>query len=361
MIPVTKPFLAPYSEISAQIEEVWKREYLTNCGPVEERLVEETRQILGINSYMSFVTNGTIALQLSIRALGLKGEIITTPYSYVATVSSILWENCTPVFVDCNEFGLIDVSRIREKVNQNTCAILATHVYGFPCDVAGIEALSCEYGLKVIYDAAHAFGVRFKKKSIFDYGNISTCSFHATKLFHCVEGGGVFSNSKEIHEKVTLLKTFGHRGDKHISLGINGKQSEIHASIGVINLKYLDTILLRRRQIFRNYYSQLSKKIKFVLPDLENTEWNYSYVPILLENESKVVSLINFLKRREIFVRRYFYPSLNKLSYLSNYSSCPNSESMATRVLCLPTYHGLKPMEQQAVIDAISEWLEKKA
>src|SRR5690606_2144930 len=229
MIPVTEPFLPPQQEFQKYLDEVWKRNWLTNNGPLVVELERRLREYLGLSNLL-FVTNGTIGLQLAIKALDLKGEIITTPFSYVATTSSIVWEGCTPRFVDidANTFN-VDPNLIESAINENTSAILATHVFGNPCDVDRIDAIARKYKLRVIYDAAHCFGVNYHGKSILSYGDISVISFHATKLFHTIEGGAVVSTDPEVHRNLIQLRNFGHFGPYRFKgLGINGKNSEVH-------------------------------------------------------------------------------------------------------------------------------------
>ena len=227
MILVTQPFLPPEEEYKKYISEIWERNWLTNMGPLASELEEKLKAHLGVEQLL-FVTNGTIALQMAIKALELKGEIITTPFSFVATTSSIVWEGCTPVFVDIDKNTLnIDPNKIEAAINEKTSAILATHVYGNPCDVEAIETIAQKHNLKVIYDGAHAFGVKVNGKSIFEYGDISTCSLHATKLYHSTEGGLVICNDKKLVKKLRYIRNFGISGfDQFSELGINGKNSE---------------------------------------------------------------------------------------------------------------------------------------
>ena len=248
MIPVTKPFLPPQQIYHSYLEGIWKRQWLTNMGPLASQLEMELKTFLDLK-HLLFVTNGTVALQMAIKALDLKGEIITTPFSFVATTSSIVWEGCTPVFVDIDEQSLnIDADKIETAITKNTTAILATHVYGNPCDVEKIDQIAKKYNLKVIYDAAHAFGVEINGKSIFEFGDISTCSLHATKLYHSVEGGFVVTQNADLLKKLASIRNFGISGfDTFAELGLNGKNSEFHAAMGLANLKYIENIILKRQ------------------------------------------------------------------------------------------------------------------
>jgi dTDP-4-amino-4,6-dideoxygalactose transaminase len=238
MIPVTKPFLPPIDEYKEYIDGIYQRQWLTNNGPLVNELELKLKEHLNV-SHLLYLGNGTIAIQIAIKALELKGEIITTPFSYVATTSSIAWENCKPVFVDIDKDTLnIDPSKIEAAINANTSAILATHVYGNPCDIDAIQRIANKHNLKVIYDAAHCFGTKYKGKSVFEYGDVSTTSFHATKLFHTTEGGAVITTNPELLKKMSYLRNFGHDGpEKFECVGINGKNSEFHAAMGLVNLK----------------------------------------------------------------------------------------------------------------------------
>lgn len=341
MIPVTKPFLPPQGEFEQYINSIWERKWLTNNGPLVNELELELKNYLGVD-HLLYVTNGTIALQIAIKALGLTGEIITTPFSFVATTNSIIWEGCTPVFVDIDEETFnIDPAKIERMITTNTSAILATHVYGNPCDIDAIKAIADKYSLKVIYDAAHCFGTKYKGKSVFDYGDISTTSFHATKLFHTIEGGAVFTTSPELLRKMSLLRNFGFSGpDEFSSLGINGKNCEFHAAMGLCNLKHVDEILDKRRLLSFYYWKKLTN-LKARYPRLNNDlDYNYSYFPVLFDSEELMLHCLKALENEKIYCRRYFYPSLATLPFL-NSSIMPVCESVGNRILCLPLYHTL--------------------
>ena len=248
-IPVTKPFLPPKEDYLAYIDQIYERNWLSNDGPLLRELETKLKDYLKVENLL-FVTNGTIALQLAIKALDLTGEIITTPFSYVATTSSIVWENCQPVFVDIDPARLsIDPDKIEAAITDQTSAILATHVYGIPCHVEKIDAIAKTHKLKVIYDAAHAFGVNYKGQSVLNYGDISILSSHATKIFQTVEGGAVIAKDPEIVKKAFYMRNFGHAGfDKFNGVGINGKNSEMHAAMGLCNLNYMDAIIKKRKE-----------------------------------------------------------------------------------------------------------------
>ena len=353
MIPVTKPFFPPLEEYYQMLQGIWQREWITNHGPLVNELELKLKEYLKVQ-HLLYVSNGTIALQIAIKALGLKGEIITTAYSYVATTSSIVWEGCTPVFVDvvANTFN-IDSSLIEQAITPATSAILATHIYGNPCDVEMIERIAKKNNLKVIYDGAHAFGVTVNGKSIFEYGDISTSSFHGTKLFHTGEGGAVFTKDPELFRKMSLLRNFGHTSAVSFEgIGINGKNSELHAAVGLCNLKYMSEILDRRRVQSLYYHGQL-KELKAVWQSIHaNCSYNYSYYPVILESEEILLTTLDKLKENGVITRRYYFPSLSSLNYVKE-QPCPVSESIAARVLCLPLYHTLSREEQDLVCRVI--------
>lgn len=359
MINVTKPFLPPQEEYNKVIEGIWDRVWLTNNGPLVQELEKKLQHYLEVPS-IQFVTNGTMALQLAIKALNLKGEIITTPFSFVATTTAIIWENCNPVYVDIRPDTLcIDANKIEEAITEKTSAILATHVYGIPCDVEKIDQIAKKYNLKVIYDAAHAFGVKYKGKSLLKYGDISTLSFHATKLYHTIEGGGIVNNiGLEIDENLQLLRNFGLQGENSIIEGINAKNSEFHAAMGLCNLKYIDIIHQRRMEITDRYDRLLKSYVE--RPKIsKEVDYNYSYYPIFLQSEEEVVNVIKELKQKKIFARRYFYPSLNQLSYIKGQNDCLISDENSKKVLCLPFYYDLKNEEIDLIANIIVNCLER--
>jgi len=352
MINVTKSFLPPTEEYMQYVSAILERGWLTNQGPCVLDLEAQLKQYLGL-PYLSFVSNGTVALQLALRALDiLEGEIITTPFSYVATVSSILWERCKPVFVDIelNTF-CIDAGKIEAAITPNTRAIMGVHVYGYPCDIEAIDALAQEHNLPVIYDGAQAFASNYLGKSLLSYGTITTCSFHATKLFHTIEGGAVITNNQSDYDKVSLMLRFGHNSDDHIRLGINAKNSELHAAMGLCNLKYVPDIIVKRKAVSEAYDLHLAGAVCRPVPPAR-LDYNYAYYPILLEDEAALLSVKEALNKKQIFPRRYFYPSLNRLPYLQEKQACLLSENVASRVLSLPLYADLS-MENIELISSI--------
>jgi dTDP-4-amino-4,6-dideoxygalactose transaminase len=353
-INVTKTFLPPQEEYLAYLNKAWEKSWLTNNGPLVKELEKRLKAYLGVPE-IAYVSSGTIALQIAIKALELKGEIITTPFTYIATTNSIIWEGCTPIFVDIDPKSLnIDPKKIETAITPKTSAILATHVYGNPCDIEAIESVAKKHGLKIIYDAAHCFGVNLKNQSIFHFGDISITSFHATKLFHTIEGGAIFTNSSSVlGEAVRRMRNFGHSGPSNfVNVGINGKNSEFHAAMGLSNLKYVDNIIANRKQITEMYDQFL--KSDFQKPTISvNTQYNYAYYPILFENERQLLRAEERLNRKNIFPRRYFYPSINTVSYLGKKQDCPISEDVAKRVLCLPLYFGLKEKSVKIISETV--------
>lgn len=340
---VTKSFLPTLEEYMIQVKRAFENYQLTNRGELVIELEEKLKSYLQINTTKILLTNnGTIPLQIALKLLGNGGEIITTPFSYIATTSAILWENCTPVFIDIHpEYLTIDETKIEESITDKTTCILATHVFGNPCNLDEINRIANKHNLKVIYDAAHCFGVKYKGKSIFEFGDISTCSFHATKLFHTGEGGGIFCKNPDLFHKIFYSHNFGHNGPILFhGLGINAKLSELNAAMGLSILPYLNVIINERKNIIKMYDEHLEFNSITKIKIREETEWNFSYYPVIIENEYKLLSAIEKMNSINIFPRRYFYPSLNKLPFV-NFSNMPISEDISKRILCLPLYVNL--------------------
>ncbi|WP_367773670.1 DegT/DnrJ/EryC1/StrS family aminotransferase [Flavobacterium sp. WC2421] len=358
MINVTKTFLPPIAEYNKQVQRAWDNQWLTNRGGLVLELEEKLKKHLAVSNII-VTNNGTVPLQIALKLLGKQGEIITTPFSYVATTAAIVWQNCTPVFVDIHpEYLTIDETKIEAAITDKTTAILATHVFGNPCHVEVIEAIARKHSLKVIYDAAHCFGVTYKEKSLFDYGDVSTCSFHATKLFHTGEGGAMFTNDEVLKDKLFYSHTFGHLGPlDYYGVGINGKISELQAAMGLAVLPYMETILAERK-IVVDYYKQHIDFSKLQgLKIRENTHWNYSYYPVIFESEEKLLKTQKELNDNQIFPRRYFYPSLNTIEYTKG-QSMPISESIASRILCLPLYVGLSNVELKTIVGILNSVIQ---
>ena len=355
-ITVTKPFMPPWPDYKHYLSGIWEREWLTNNGPLVNELELKLKDHLDIE-HLLFLSNGTIAIQIAIRALDLSGEIITTPFSYVATTSSIVWEHCQPVMVDICPASLnIDPTKIEQAITEKTTAILATHVFGNPCDVDAIRQIAQKHNLKVIYDAAHAFGTRYKGKSLLSYGDVSTCSFHATKLFHTVEGGSVATPDAGILKRMAMMRNFGHSSATEFGdVGINGKNSEFHAAMGLCNLKHIDEILAVRRSLSERYINSLEGlpvKFQKILP---HTDYNHAYFPVVFESEAILLKLVEQLNLNNIFPRRYFFPSLSNLPYVHDQSS-PIAENISRRILCLPLYHTLAIEE----VDMVCRFIKRE-
>lgn len=357
MINVTKTFFPPIEEYEKQLQRVWKNQWLTNRGKLLLELEENIKKYLLVSNVI-VMNNGTIPLQIALKLLGNQGEIITTPFSYVATTAAIVWENCTPVFVDIHpDYLTIDETKIEAAITPKTTAILATHVFGNPCNIEAIEVIAKKHNLNVIYDAAHCFGVSYKGKSIFDYGDVSTCSFHATKLFHTGEGGALFCKDQYLRQKMFYSHNFGHNGPLDFyGLGINGKISELQAAMGLSVLPHMNTIIKERKKV-ANYYDKLLNFQKLKTIKLrDNTKWNYSYYPIIFESENQLLSIEKVLNNNKIFPRRYFYPSLNTIEY-SKGKKMIISENISASVLCLPLYVGLSDENLNQIVSLINSEL----
>ncbi len=352
-INVTKTFLPPIHEYEQYIEQIWSSSQVTNQGPLVLEFEALTKDYLGVENF-HFVTSGTIALQIALKSLGIEeGEIITTPFTYVATTSAILWERCTPVFVDIDPDSFcIDPSKIEAAITNKTKAIMPVHVFGHPCDIEAIDSIARCHNLKVIYDGAQAFGVQYKGKQLLNNGDISICSFHATKLFHTIEGGCVIAKNAEVDSKLELMKRFGHNGYDHQMLGINAKSSEVNAAMGLCNLNYIDQNIQKRKKITELYNSLIGQRLQ--RPKIsKDTIYNYSYYPVIFDSEKKLLETEIRLNTQNIFPRRYFYPSLNKLRYLDGKQACAVSEDISKRILCLPIYPELKTSEVKRICETI--------
>ncbi len=341
-IYITQPSLAPLDEYMEILKGVWERGILTHNGPVVQELERQMADKLGIRNFVA-VSNGTIALQMAIKALELKGEIITTPFTWVATISAIKWEYCTPIFCDINPNTLnIDPNRIEELITEKTVAIMPVHVFGNPCDVEAIEAIAKKYHLKVIYDAAHAIGSTVNRKSVLEYGDISATSLHATKLFNTAEGGACITKDNMLNKKLERIRFFGHNQAKDIvEDGFNGKMTEVHAALGLANMKYYDEVLDDRKKKYLYYRDALSKLNFVSFQEFNIGEANYSYFPIIFDTEDRLLEIESRLNSNNIFARRYFYPSVNTLTHIVDYQRCTISEDISKRILCLPLYKGL--------------------
>lgn len=355
MINVTKTYLPSLEEYTEILRTAWDNNWVTNNGELVRMLESKLKQWLPVK-HLLFCSNGTLALQVALKALEVSGEVITTPFSYVATSNIVLWEGCLPVFVDIRPDTLcIDAEKIEAAITEKTSAILATHVYGYPCDVEKIESIAVKYNLKVIYDAAHAFGCTYKGKSLLDFGDVSACSFHATKIFHTVEGGAVICSDETLYKKLYLYRSFGHINDDYFSVGINAKNSELHAAMGLCLLPKLPEIMQRRKLLSGLYDQHLDKnKISKPYPDF-SFEYNYAYYPVVLRSASDMTRVKQVLYENGVGTRRYFYPSLNTLPYLQQRFVCEISESVSSTVLCLPLYYDLDEQDVLRICGLINQ------
>jgi len=363
MINVTKSFLPPIENYTKLLEGIWSRAHLTNNGPLLLELEEKLKAYFAANHFF-FLNNGTSAIQIAIKGLDVTGEVITTPFSYVATTSAVVWENCEPVFVDIDKNTLTaDASLIESLITPKTTAILATHVYGIPCDVEGIEKVAKKHNLKVIYDAAHAFGVTYKGKALVNYGDASTLSFHATKLFHTGEGGGIIANNEQVAHRFSYMRNFGHKGlEDFWGVGINAKNSEFHAAMGLCVFPYIEEIIKKRRELSELYDELLlGQGLKITRPAIPSgTEYNYAYYPVLFENEDALLSVRDSLNAEYVYPRRYFYPSLSNLNYVKKYE-VPVSDDASRRVICLPLYYELEADQVKRICQVINRVLRFKS
>ena len=372
-ITVTSPLLPPLEEFIPYLQQIWDSKWITNNGHFHQELEKALAEYLGVE-YISVFTNGTLPLITALQALRIQGEVITTPYSFVATTHAIWWNGLKPVFVDIDPVtGCIDPDKIEAAITPRTCAIMPVHVYGTPCDVERIDAIAKKYNLKVIYDAAHAFGVTYKGKSVLEYGDISTLSFHATKTYNTIEGGALVCHSAEMKKQIDYLKNFGFAGEAEVvGPGINSKMDEIRAAYGLLNLKYVDSAIARRKEVAKMYvealkdvkgiglYQPIADSLTYNLSPL-TSKLNFSYFPIFVNAEEYGMTrdeLYEKMKANNVLGRRYFYPLISTFSPYSAYPSSlggnlPIATQWADTVICLPMHHNLVDEDVIKVIDII--------
>ena len=363
-ILVTSPLLPDLQEFNHCLQQIWDSKWITNNGSFHQQLEKALAEYLGVE-YISLFTNGTLPLITALQALGLtKGEVITTPYSFVATSHSIWWNQLTPVFVDIEEETCgMDPAKIEAAITENTVAIMPVHCDGKPCKTEQIDAIAKKHGLKVIYDAAHAFGVRVNGKSILNAGDISTLSFHATKVYNTIEGGALVCHSAEMKHQIDNLKNFGFRGEVTVEApGINGKMDEVRAAYGLLNLKQVDAAINARHKVANAYREALRdvKGIRF-FDDMVGVRHNYSYFPIFVDAEQYGMTrdeLYEKMKAENVYGRRYFYPLITAFDPYKDYPSAapenlPVATKMADQVICLPMHHALREEDVKRVIDCI--------
>ncbi|MBB1419453.1 DegT/DnrJ/EryC1/StrS family aminotransferase [Pseudoalteromonas sp. SG44-1] len=358
-ITVTSPLLPPLDELTPYLEDIWQRKWLTNSGHYHQQLEDELCKYLDV-PYISLFSNGTLALITALQSLELTGEVITTPYTFVATAHAIKWNNLTPIFVDIDPTTFnIDPAKIEAAITEKTSAILPVHVYGTPCNDAAIDAIAKKHGLKVIYDAAHAFGVKECGQSVLNYGDLSILSFHATKAYSTIEGGAVVCKTLEQKQRLDQLKNFGFESETQISVcGMNAKLNELQAAFGLVALNKIDESIAKRKSI-ANYYDKAFSTTAGIktLDNHSSLELNYSYYPILIDQAEFGLSrdeLLEKLQANNILARRYFYPLVTQFELYKDYvSSTPNAKSISEQVLCIPIHNALTEKEQMKVIEVI--------
>ncbi|MBN1293663.1 MAG: DegT/DnrJ/EryC1/StrS family aminotransferase [Candidatus Latescibacteria bacterium] len=353
---VTQPTLAPLSEVIPYLESIWETGVMTHNGPLMQQLESNLCSYLNVSN-MVCVANGTCAMQIAIRALDLTGEIITTPFTFIATANIITWERCRPVFVDINpDTWTIDPHKIEEAITENTSAILPVHVFSAPCDVELIEKIAEKHQLKVVYDAAHAMAVKYKGHSVLSYGDISCVSFHATKLFNTAEGGGCVAKDPDVSERLRRLRFFGFNDNKDIvDDGMNAKMTEVNAALGLANLRHIDETI-RVRKYKYNLYLQLLSELPFLTFQKINPEsYNYSYMPVLFDSEEILLEVSKSLIEYGIMPRRYFYPSLSSVQLFQPLRSLPIAERVSKCILCLPLYTTLSDEDIEMICELIKK------
>ncbi|RUO26277.1 aminotransferase DegT [Aliidiomarina minuta] len=361
MIPVTKPYLPERAKLDKYIDGIYERNWLTNSGPLYHQLTDRLKDYLGVE-HLLLVSNGTLALQIAYRALGLGNDMtsnaLTTPFTFVATASSLKWEGISPKFVDIDpDTWCMKPSAIEAQIDKQTKIIVPVHVFGNACDVESIQYIADRHQLKVVYDAAHAFGVNYKNESLLKWGDAATLSFHATKVFHSIEGGAIVFKHKADYERAKSLINFGITGPDEIgALGINAKLNEFQAAMGLCVMDELESNFAERERVWRRYHeaisAELSTQIKLQIGHSDATN-NAAYFPVVFESESKALSVLEGMKKQGIQLRRYFYPSLDMVPELSNSRNCLTSQNIAKRILCLPVYASLTESEQNFVISEL--------
>ena len=352
-IQVTKPYLPDRVKYKKYIDGIYDRCQLTNHGILVHELEKRLAEYLGLEDII-LVANGTLALSIAYRALEIKNEVITTPFSFVATTNSLISDGIIPVFSDINsETFNIEPGLISDKITAKTTAIVPVHIFGNACEVEALEEIGKNHNLKIIYDAAHAFDISYKNKSLLNFGNISTLSFHATKLFHTIEGGALIVNDKTLVQKVRCLIDFGYnKSGLIVDAGINAKMNEFEAAMGLCVLDDIVAIKANRKKIFDFYSQELGKFLSFQLWN-EHATQNYAYFPVVFKDEKQLLKTQKKLNENSIFPRRYFYPSLESLSYINKYQKCENSQSISERILCLPLYDDLSLNDAGRITDII--------
>ena len=360
MITVTKTTLPPLDKYIKYLNKIWRNNWVTNNGEFVILLENKLKKYLKVKN-LSLVSNGTLAMQVAFKALDLTGEVITTSFSFPATSNALIWEGLKPIFVDIDtETFNIDPQKIERRITKKTSAILGVHVFGNPCDVENIDRIARKYKLKVIYDAAHAFGVGYKGKSILNWGDVSTLSFHATKVFHTVEGGAVVGRNKPICRRVNLMRNHGieeHKYKGSIIVGTNAKMNELQAAMGICLLDTQGEEYLKRERVFNEYVSNFSGNSKVILQQLNPylTKFNYPYFPLVFSNEKTRDRVYKKLLKKGIFARKYFFPASHELLYLKSKSyNLPITTEISHRILCLPLYGSLPLKDTRRIIEIVN-------
>ena len=353
MINVTKTYLPNINKYKSYIDEIFQSGKITNSGQLVQKLEKRLANYLGVKNIV-LVANGTVALEIAYRTLEIKGFAITTPFSFVATTSSLITNGLLPIFADIDHQTLnIDPKKIEKQITPNTSAIVATHVFGIPCEVEEIEKIAKRYNLKIVYDGAHSFGVNYKDRNIANYGDITTLSFHATKIFHTIEGGALIINDDELVQKARYLINFGIKNEEEIPhLGTNAKMNEFEAAMGLCILDDIEEITKRRKEIYVTYQKELNSILKFQEQN-ENATKNYIYFPVIFKSEEQLLKVQKALHDKQVFPRRYFYPSLDTLTYIEPKQECKISRDISKRILCLPIYSELENAIQVQIISII--------
>jgi dTDP-4-amino-4,6-dideoxygalactose transaminase len=353
MINVTKIYLPVKEKYKKYIDEIYANGWVTNNGPMLKLLEKRLAEYLGVKNIV-LVSNGTVALEIAYRTLGIKGDVITTPFSFVATTSSLVTNELNPIFADIDSQTLnMDPRNIEKLITKNTSAIVPVHVFSNACEVEKIGDIAKKNNLKLVYDASHAFGVRYKGDSILKYGDISTLSFHATKTFHSIEGGALIINDDSLVEKARYLINFGIKNAEEIpELGTNAKMNEFEAAMGLCVLDDMQDLHEKRRIVYEFYKKELEGVVKFQEQNKDSTQ-NYSYFPIILESEEQLKKIEKALNLKEIYPRRYFYPSLDTLDYIDPAQFCEISRDIANRILCLPMYAEIDSADQKKIIEIL--------
>lgn len=358
MIPPSKPYLPDKQKYFKYVEKIYDTKQLTNNGPLVRELESRLKKYLGVKNIV-LISNGTLALELSYKALGIKKQAITTPFSFVATVSSLVFNDIKPKFVDINSKTFnIDEKNIEKAISKNIEAIVPVHVFGNACEVEEINNIAKKHNIKVIYDAAHAFGTSYMGKSILNYGDISTLSFHATKVFHTIEGGAIITNNNELAKKIKYMISFGIDENNDISsLGVNAKMNEFQAAMGLCLLDNIDFIMEKRSEIWESYRKEFDGYVEFQERNKKATN-NFSYFPILLKDEKELLKIQKKLNNENIHPRRYFYPSLDTLNYIKTRKPMINSQNISEKILCLPIYPDLDKKVQNNIIKIVIDCLK---